>query len=369
MKIIKESKVSKTGLFILIVILGFNSFFITTTNQSSSNSLTIVVSLSIIGDWVENIVAGNINVVSIVTGLENPHTYDPTPSEIAAMVGADIFIRFGNPGLEPWIQSIIDANPNFKNKTLTLIDYVNGEYMDYDPLIKANNAHVWMSPIKVGDMCRKIYELVAKLDPLNNSTYYNHYLNYKNDLFELLIRIDKAKQTFRGVKVVVHHPSFIYFFDLLGIERLGSIEEHEGSEPSVTHIAELVQLINDEKAAGTRILLVNQPQLDEEDILGISESTGVDIVLLTPLLGVEIDPSLQPLFGNEIDNYIKMLDYNLYMLEHPIIRATATQSTDQGSYGFELTMLVLGLVISSRRKGKKSIVRTNPYRENFNKGK
>ena len=357
MKIINESKVSKIGLFIFIVILGFNSSFITTTHQSRSDNLTIVVSLSIIGDWVENIVGGNINVVSIVTGLENPHTYDPTPSEIAAVVGADLFIRFGNPGLEPWIQSIIDANPHLLNKTLTLIDFVKGEYMDYDPLIKVKNEHVWMSPIKVGDMCKKIYQKIALIDPLNNITYYNHYLNYKDDLFNLLIRIDTAKQIYKGIKVVVHHPSFIYFFDLLGIERLGSIEENEGSEPSATHIAELVQAILNEKETGETVLLVNQPQLAQEDVLGISESTGVDIVELTPLLGVEVDPSLQSIFGNLIDTYIKMLDYNLYMLGHPINQITTSQTTSQGITGFELTMMMLGLVIIYRRK--KTIKRTN----------
>ena len=52
-------------------------------NNQQSNDLKVVVSLSMIGDWVQNIAGDLFTITDIVSGLENPHTYDPSPSEVA----------------------------------------------------------------------------------------------------------------------------------------------------------------------------------------------------------------------------------------------------------------------------------------------
>jgi len=304
----------------------------------STADLKIVVSLSMIGDWVEKIAGTGSDIVSIVTGLENPHTYTLDPSETAALSGCDLFIRFGLNGLEPWVQSVIDSSPSLQDKTLTLVNSSTGEYMEYDPLIESYNPHVWMSPIKVRDMCKKIYNKLVELDPGNQSAYLDNFLSYQNELFNLLNRMDNAKKTFRGQKVVVHHPAFIYFLDLLGINRIGAVEEQEGSEPSALHIAEIAETIK--SAGGENVLLISQPQLDVEDLIGIAESTGSNIAYLTPLLGVEVETSLRSIYGDLIDQYIEMIDYNLYKLANPDLYNT-TNANPNSVGGFEFANVLL----------------------------
>ncbi len=341
---------------LLIIIITLISFQCETSlgykDLDSEQSLSIVVSLSMIGDWVRNIIGTNDNVTSIVGGLEDPHTYDPELSEIAAIAGADLFIRFGLQGIEPWVQSVLDSNPGLKEKTLTLINTTVNEYMEYDSLLDTMNPHVWMSPIKVRDMCKKIFQKLSQLNPENNATYYGNFINYQTNLFDLLIRMDKSKSILNGIKVVVNHPSFKYFFDLLSIERLGAIEEREGSEPSAAHIAEITELIKSEDI--DKILLINQPQLDAEDVLGIAEETGVKVVLMTPLLGVQVEPSLQVLFGDFIDTYIEMLDYNLRKLTEALEADSTTNTTNGFLSGFEFytfggLLILIPLLIKKRR--------------------
>lgn len=321
--------------------------------EISTNDLSIVVSLSLIEEWTKSVTGDLFDVTTIVTGLENPHTYDPTPSEIATIVGADLFIRFGNPGLEPWVQAILNSNPTLAGKTLTLVDYNKDEYMDYDPLIEAKNSHVWMSPVKARNMTTKIYNKLVAIDNDNNETFYNNLIKYEGELFNLLERMDQAKQELRGTKVIVHHPSFIYFFDLLGIERLASIEEHEGSEPSATHIAEITTKIKDELKQGSNVLLINQPQLEEDDVVSIAEETGINIAVLTPLLGVEVEESLQSKFGTTIDGYIEMFDYNLFQLKNTNHEGTTNTSTQKNTPGLTFIGLILGFVTLTLTFSKK----------------
>ena len=106
--------------------------------------------------------------------------------------------------------------------------------------------------------------------------------------------------------MVVHHPSLKYLLDDLGVIRVGAIEQTEGGEPSPQHIQSIIDLMKDQEVK----LLINQPQLDESDVLQIARDTGAKIANLTPLLGVEVE-------GEVIDSYIKMIDFNMIQLANP----------------------------------------------------
>ena len=264
------------------------------TNDATIN---VVASLSIVADIAAQVGEGLFTVESIVSGTEDPHTYEPSPSEIEKVAEADIFIRFGLEGLEPWVQSVLDANPG-----LNVLNLINSSMIKFDDLIGVNNPHVWMDPNNVKMMVGKISQRVSLLDPINILTYETNRDNYLNELDSLLNRINQTKTIFEGMKVIVHHPSFKYLFDLLGIIRVGAIEEQEGVEPSPEHIQEVISTINSENVS----LIVNQPQLEDETVNQIALDTGIQIVDLTPLLGVY-----------EINDYISMIEYNLLALQNP----------------------------------------------------
>jgi len=298
-----------------------------------------------IGDWAQNVAGDVFTVTNIVSGLENPHTYDPLPSEVATVASADLFIRFGLKGLEPWVDSVIQSSS--PKRILTLINVSIEEYMENDPVIGKKNPHVWMSPINAKNMTFKIYQTFAQLLPENNATLYNNFLSYQKDLDDLLKRIDQAKETFNNTKVVVHHPAFVYFFNLLGLERIGAIEEVEGAEPSAAHIADLTDKMLQEECK----FIINQPQLDKEDVEALALDTDAKIAVLTPLLGVEVEDSLKAKFGDLIDEYIEMFDYDLYKLAHPY--NPSFESTSGLEIVSILSFLPLCIALSTTRKRRK----------------
>ena len=71
--------------------------------EPSETSKKIVASNTIIQDIVENVVGEGIDV--IVSGAEDPHSYEPTSSEVEALDNADIIFRLGLENVEPWWES------------------------------------------------------------------------------------------------------------------------------------------------------------------------------------------------------------------------------------------------------------------------
>ena len=296
----------QTYILLLLIVFQTNALIIADSvshieekpiSTPNSGTVNVVASLSIVADIAAQVGEGLFSVESIVSGNENPHVYEPSPLEIEKVAEADIFIRFGLEGLEPWVQSVLDANPG-----LNVLNLINASMIEFDDVIGVNNPHVWMDPNNVKIMAEKIYQRISLLDPTNINTYKTNRDNYLIELDALLTRINQTRTIFEGMKVVVHHPSFKYLFDLLGIIRVGAIEEQEGVEPSPEHIQTLISAINSENVS----LIVNQPQLDDEVVNQIALDTGIQIVDLTPLLGVY-----------DLEDYISMIDYNLLALQNP----------------------------------------------------
>ncbi|MCE7741243.1 MAG: zinc ABC transporter substrate-binding protein, partial [Candidatus Heimdallarchaeota archaeon] len=107
---------------------------------------------------------------------------------------------------------------------------------------------------------------------------------------------------FNGLKVIVHHPSFMYLLDIIGVNRSGAIEEVEGVEPSAYHVQEIIDLMIEENIS----IIITQPQIEEDRVLQIARDTNAKLAKLTPLLGIE---------GAE--TYLDMIDYNMNALQNP----------------------------------------------------
>ena len=103
----------KTRRYILIIVTIFIlSINLTLKNQNityvkGDDPINVVASISIVGDFASQIGKGIFSVTSIVTGTENPHIYEPLPSEIQSVVNADVFFRLGLEDLEPWVDAVL----------------------------------------------------------------------------------------------------------------------------------------------------------------------------------------------------------------------------------------------------------------------
>ncbi|MHA1465383.1 MAG: metal ABC transporter substrate-binding protein, partial [Candidatus Heimdallarchaeaceae archaeon] len=244
--------------------------------NETSGVISVVTTLSIIADWVNQVGDTLFTPVSVVTGSEDPHTYSLTSSEIQMIGEADLFVRLGLPGIEPWVENILSAFPS-----LNVLTLASEEIMEIDPVSGYLNAHVWMSPIIAKNFVSNITDSIILLDFANKEQYEINRDNYLSDLDELIFDIeDYYFNRTNGLKVVVQHPAFFYLLNLLGVERVGIIEEHEGSEPSAQHVQEIINIMREQNVS----TIITQPQIEEQLILQIARDTNSKLAKLSPML-------------------------------------------------------------------------------------
>ncbi len=280
-----------------------------------TGEIKVVASISVIADWATEIGEGLFVPAAVVTGGEDPHTFELLPSDIKMILESDLFIIMGLPGLESWID--LDAS---EYSSLNVLELATYDMMETDPLTGDKNPHLWMDPNYVKNFVHNITTEVVLLDIAHQAEYETNRDSYLVELDNLLLDIQEApyNQTI-GLRVVVHHPSFLYLLNLLGIERMGVIEEHEGSEPSAQHIEEIVNTMITENVS----IIVTQPQIEERLIFQIARDTNAKLAKLTPLLGI-----------NNVFTYIDMIEYDLLALLSP---------EEVEEKGWVLTAFIIGL--------------------------
>lgn len=271
----------------------------------STTTLKIVTSITIIEDIVENIVGQDVDVV--VTGTEDPHSYEPTSSEILALEKADIIFRMGIEDLEPWWRSEWDDS--------IIVKLIDPSMIKIDPLLGFGNPHVWMDPNNIENFTTRINGSLWDNEPLqsNKWIFSNNTVTYLKILDSLLVKIEDAKSSFQGLKLIVNHPAFFYLFQesLLNISRLATIVKGEEQEPSAADIAHVISVMRQENCH----LIVTDPQHKTENIYEIARETNSKIALLTPLLNVNVKWDG---IDVNIENYTQMIEYNIWALAHPL---------------------------------------------------
>ncbi|MHA1795672.1 MAG: metal ABC transporter substrate-binding protein [Promethearchaeota archaeon] len=287
--------------------------------DNSSSTLKVVTSVELLEDFVTQI-GGNLTGVTavLVDGTEDPHTYEPTQSEINALIEADVLLLMGRPDLEPWWEGYTDSQGNSEggykeivlqdNPDLLVITAMNESMAQTDPLLGMSNPHGWMSPIIAKQMVKNIYlGLNSSISEDSQILLKKYYTTYINQLDTLITYLQNQKSHFSGLKVVVHHPSFMYLFDLLGIERIAVIEEQHDVEPSPQHIQEIKSLMETNNCT----TIVSQANLDEDAVVQLARDMNANIIWGIPLLGMESKN------GTRISSYINMIHYNIWALDHP----------------------------------------------------
>lgn len=241
---------------------------------TSADKLSVVVSILPLADFVAAVGGDKVNVsVMVPTGAE-PHTYEPTPSQMVEVSKAKMFVKVGS-GVEfelTWMDKLADLN-----RQMLVVDSSEGvQIVDRDP-------HIWTSPANATTMVNNICEGLVRIDP-NNRHYYeanrNAYLKRLGDLHNEI----RDEIALSGVKeFMVFHPAWAYFARDYGMEEI-SIEAGRG-EPSAADIA---RLIEEAKSKGIKVVFV-EPQFNRQSAEVIARAIGGTVIPIDPLARNYID--------------------------------------------------------------------------------
>jgi ABC-type Zn uptake system ZnuABC Zn-binding protein ZnuA len=284
---------NSTRIFLLFALL----LILTPYDTLSGDRLRVVTTIPTLKEFVRQVGGEKVEVVSLLKGGEDLHTFDPRPSDTRAVYNAEVLIKIGI-GLDEWADKVAAASGNKKlivTETSKGVNVISspGE----NPSHTHGNPHIWHDPENAKVMVENIYKAFVKASPADADYFKVNRDAYLARLTELDNELDATLSDIKDRRVVTYHPGWAYLLRRFQLLEMFSIEKAPGREPSAREIAKAIETIRKEDIR----LILGEPEAPEKVLDIISKESGAVAVNLAPEIG-----SLPQATG-----YIEMMRYNV----------------------------------------------------------
>lgn len=242
-------------------------------------NLVVAASIVPLADFVRQVGGDKVEVVTIVSGAANPHTFELTPEIVRRTSQARLMVLNGM-GLEFWADKLIET---VGKQHLKVIETAAGIHPMADEHggeeHPGGNPHVWLSPPLAMRQVMAIGEALIALDPANASIYRHNTQNYLDSLRALDNAITLEIAGWQQRSFISFHASWSYFADNYKLNQAAVIEKRAGLEPTPQ---EMVQIIETARKLSLSALFAEK-QFPTKSSETIARECGARVILLDPL--------------------------------------------------------------------------------------
>lgn len=254
----------------------------------AGGTLTVVATTNVWGAVAKAVAGPDADVKAIISDpAGDPHSYESTPADAAAITGADVVIANGG-GYDEFAEKIADADPAAKAKMITAFD-LRPDQAD-------ENEHVWFDPTTVKAVASQIAQRLSQAEPTEAAG-----LNQRAQAFDA--RVDQiAQQTAAigaarpGTRVISTEPIAHYLLRTAGVADVTPQDFVEAIEnetdPSAASLVEVRNALTARQATA----LVFNPQTETPVVAGLRDTAngaGVPVVEVTETLPAGVTDYLQ----------------------------------------------------------------------------
>lgn len=297
-------RVQELALFVLLALVAVLSAGCPQQPRLTVQRPLVVSTLPDLADWAENVGGGRVAVRSLLTGSEEPHSYEPKPQDAELLARADVLIRVGL-GLDDWVDRVATNARSPRLVTIVVgeeIDLIQGiTYKGHtDHSHPQGNPHVWLDPVVAEAAIGLIVGALCRVDPGAEKVYLDRAERYVARLDSAVQVLTDLTSRLRKRRFVSMHESWPYFSRRFGLQAVAAIEPLPGQETSARQLAALTAMM---KAESISVVVV-EPQHNRELAEMLARETGATVVVLASVTGA--------LPG--VTSYISLLDYNVRTL-------------------------------------------------------
>jgi zinc/manganese transport system substrate-binding protein len=181
---------------------------------------------------------------------QDAHRVQARPGLIASVRRADLVFCTGA-GLEVgWLPVLLNrgGNPAVRQAPGLLLAAEQVDLLDKPETLDrsqgdmhaAGNPHIHLDPIRTAQVGLVLAERLAELDPPNATDYRKAAESLQTELTGLADELAQQGESLAGLPVVVHHRTWRYLLDWLGMVRVAELEPKPGLPPTPGHLSSLV---------------------------------------------------------------------------------------------------------------------------------
>jgi zinc/manganese transport system substrate-binding protein len=235
------------------------------------------------------------------TALQDVHQIEAKPSLIAKVRRADLIVCSGADLEIGWLPQLIKQAGNPKvasgagyfmaaDQVVTLEKPTQLDRSEGD-IHPQGNPHFQLDPYRVLAVAKALDARLAQLDASKASAYQQRLADFTTRWQAATKAWEAKAASLKGKKVVVHHGSWIYLLQWLGMEQIGALEPKPGVPPTSAHLAGLIDTTKSQNAYAILVAAYQDSKPGE----WLAERTGVPVLVLPFTVGG--DDQAKDLFG------------------------------------------------------------------------
>ncbi|SES18259.1 metal ABC transporter solute-binding protein, Zn/Mn family [Salisediminibacterium halotolerans] len=264
----------------------------------AGDGLYLTTTFSITADFVEQVLGDRGEVDYIVPIGEEPHEYEPVPSDFRNVSDSAMFITHGM-NLEEWLEQIVE------NASETPITEIS-EGIDPIPLDEEGensppDPHAWLSPKNVDTYIDNITEMLIELDPDGEEEYEANAEAYLEEIDELdqFVEEQTADIPEEHRLIALSENAFKYFGEDYGFDTEGVWEINSHEEGTSGQISRLIDVLSEREVPGVFV----ETTVDSRYMETVADDADVEIKgeLYTDAVGEE---------GSGQETYVDMIRHN-----------------------------------------------------------
>jgi len=246
----------------------------------------VVAVETFLADFTRQVAGDRLTVKSLIPAGVEPHGYEPTPQDIAAVADARLLVVNGA-GLEAFLarllanagggRPVVEASAGLVSRTAREGEVTEGSGMAAGPSAEPD-PHFWLDPVLAIRYVQNIRDGLIRIDPAGEAAYRTNAEAYIARLRGLDVWIKSRVAAIAPAQrmLATNHESLGYFADRYGFRIIGTVIPSVSTEASPT-ARQLARLVDGLKAAGARAVFLEaggNPQLARQ----VAEESGIKVV-------------------------------------------------------------------------------------------
>lgn len=310
--ICKELRVRKTAVVIAAAALTVLALTGCESGGEDGEGVRVVATTTILGDIAQNVIGDGGDVVVLMPIGVNPHDFQPSAQQVAAIQKADLVIASGL-GLEEGLSDVLEAaasdgvrvwevGPDIDPRLFAEAPEADDHDDAHEHGEELLDPHFWLDPLKDVETTRLLANHLSEIDPDRDwsagaEAYIVELEQVHEESMEMLSVVAEADR-----KLVTNHRAFGYFSDRYGFEMIGTVIPGGATlaNPSSSELASLVETIEREQVPAIFTETVESDTLART----VAAEVGYDVAIVELYTGSLGEP------GTEGDTLLGLLRAN-----------------------------------------------------------
>jgi zinc transport system substrate-binding protein len=259
------------------------------SSSEATGKVKVFAAIPPLADFVERVGGPYVEANVLVAPGQNPHSYEPTPKEMAGLAASQIYFSIGMPFEKALARRIAQSNPKLRIVDVSDSEGITKRRMaeseaeahpeegGHDHGAGALDPHVWLNPRYAKIIAATICQELTQVDPAHAAEYEKSLAALQADLDAVDARLRRAFAPLKGKEFMVFHPAFGYLADAYGLRQVSV--EVEGKEPSARQLSALIGMA---RKRAIQVIFV-QPQFSRKSAEAVAEAIGGAVVPLDDL--------------------------------------------------------------------------------------